>query len=239
MVYGIQVQSGSALLRLADKTCPKYNPSSYRSLDAIPQVDHPPEVKRKLIAAMLDKQRERRSSKKNDHPVSTAACADLQLAAVPFGGFKGVMGAIVGLGLDPAGEHLIAVGLGRYAYVFNAKSRKLCEKVFLKQKLTCLLAGAGEAAGGVRRRALKRKKAASESSGSESDASSSELERGNDGDSDSDSSTASSSSTGAHSSRKAGRLDREQQADTSVLPPKRKAAPDCKFKKKKKRSIQP
>lgn len=151
MVYGLRVVSGSTLLRLADRTCPKYNSSSYRSLEERPPAEKSPEEKRKLIFAMLEKQRQRLSSKKNDHPIAVAANPDLQLAAIPKGGFKGPVGAVAGLALDPAGERLIAVGLDRHAYVFDAKSRKLCGKAFLRQKLTTVLAGAGEAAGGVRR----------------------------------------------------------------------------------------
>lgn len=114
MIYGMRVHSGSALLRLADKACPKYNPSSYRSLTGVSEQDRPPEVKRKLIAAMLDKQRGRLSSRKNDHPVSTAACSDLQLAAVCFGGFKGAMGAILGTAyLFPIGVKALGLcGIG-------------------------------------------------------------------------------------------------------------------------------
>ncbi|CDI86598.1 hypothetical protein, conserved [Eimeria praecox] len=231
MIYGMSVQSGSALLRLADKTCPKYNPSSYRSLSVTAEKERPPDVKRKLLAAMLDKQRERLSSKKNDHPVSTAACIDLQLGAVSLGGFKGAMGAILGLGLDPSGEHLIAVGLGRYAYVFNAKSRKLCKQVFLKQKLTCLLAGGGQAAGGVRRHKQTKEQAASESSTDESDSTSSELEE--EGDSDRGDSADCSASTEAGSRRKAGGLGDELKARTCVLTRKLGAAPEAKSKKRK------
>lgn len=122
--------------------------------------------------------------------------------------------SVTGLKIDPSGEHLIAVGLGRYAYVFNAKSRKLCGQVrmfscialrlqervacnsryikknsctnaclslmqvFLKQKLTCLLAGGGELAGGIRRHARTRQRANSGGKNSGSDASSSEREEG-------------------------------------------------------------
>lgn len=151
MVYGLRVASGRALLALADKACPKYNPSSYRSLEGRPPAEKSPEEKRKLIFAMLEKQRQRLSSKKNDHPIAVAANPDLQLAAVPKGGFKGPVGAVAGLALDPAGERLIAVSLDRHAYIFDAKSRKLWGKAFLRQKLTTVLAGGGEAAGGVRR----------------------------------------------------------------------------------------
>ncbi|CDJ69646.1 hypothetical protein, conserved [Eimeria necatrix] len=184
MIYGIRVQGGSALLRLADKTLPKYNPSSYRSLSDQPHAYHSAEVKRKLISAMLDKQRGKLTSRKNDHPVSAAACSDLQLAAVSVGGYKEAMGAIVGLGLDPAGEFLVAVGLGRYAYVFDAKSRKLREKVFLKQKLTCLLSGGGVGAGGVKRcTATKGSTHTKQESGSSSDLNSSGEEQGSECDS--------------------------------------------------------
>lgn len=96
MVYGLRVETGAALLRLADKASPKYNSSSYRSLGDLPKVDRPAEEQWRLVVSMLEKQRQRLSSKKNDHPLATAGCAALQLAAVPLGGFKGAMGAIVG-----------------------------------------------------------------------------------------------------------------------------------------------
>lgn len=96
MVYGLRVVGGAALLRLADKNCPKFNPSSYRSLGDQPKAEHSAEGRRKLIFAMLEKQRQRLSSSKNDHPMATAACADLQLAALPVGGYKGIMGAVLG-----------------------------------------------------------------------------------------------------------------------------------------------
>ncbi|CDJ50540.1 hypothetical protein, conserved [Eimeria brunetti] len=229
-IYGIGVHSGAAMLRLVDKNCPKYNPSSCRSGSDIPEPERTPEVKRKLIAAMLDKQRARLSSKKNDHPLSAAACVELQLATAPIGGFKGAMGAILGLGLDPAGERLFAVGLGRYVYVFDAKSRKLSEQVFLKQKLTCLLGGGGEAAGGIRRQSPTSKEAASEGSNSESDASSSTAEE--DDDSDTNNSTDSSSTT-EDSKQKAGRQGDKQPARATVPTNKRKIVADDKSKRKK------
>ncbi|XP_026192099.1 uncharacterized protein LOC34618809 [Cyclospora cayetanensis] len=179
MVYGLRVMGGTALLRLADKTCPKYNPSSYRSSGNVQLADQPDEIKRKLIVSMLEKQRERLTSKKNDHPISIASCIDLQLAAVPIGGFKGVMGAVVGLALDPAGERLLAVGMGRHAYIFDAKSRKLCFQVFLKQKLTCVLSGGGDAAGGVKHCTPSRAEVSSKAGG-KTDSSSAESESDSD-----------------------------------------------------------
>ncbi|KAL8453774.1 hypothetical protein Emed_000715 [Eimeria media] len=151
MVYGLRVVGGAALLRLADATCPKYNPSSYRSLDSSAEANRSGGDRRKLIAEMLQKQRQRLTSKKNDHPVAVASCVALQLAAEPLGRYKGVMGAVVGLALEPSGERLVAAGLGRHAFLFDAKSRKLRGQVFLKQKLTCLLAGADGAVGGAQK----------------------------------------------------------------------------------------
>ncbi|KAL8273016.1 hypothetical protein Esti_003069 [Eimeria stiedai] len=125
MVYGLRVVRGAAFLRLADATCPKYNPSSYRSLGSSAEVNKSNADRRKLIAEVLEKQRQRLTSKKNDHPVAAASCVALQLAAQPLGRYKGVMGAVVGLALEPSGERLVAAGLGRHAFLFDAKSRKL------------------------------------------------------------------------------------------------------------------
>lgn len=160
MVYGLRVDSGEAVLRLADKSTPKYNHTSYRSTQDLPEVERTHEEKRKLVACMLNKQRERLVSSKNHHPLASAACVALQLAAVPLGRFKGAMGAVLSLAIDPSGKHLIAAGLGRHVYVFDSKSRKLRGQVFLKQKLTCLLAGGGEGAGGVKRLAAVRQRGA-------------------------------------------------------------------------------
>ncbi|KAL8448605.1 hypothetical protein Emag_003920 [Eimeria magna] len=151
MVYGLRVVGGAALLRLADATCPKFNPSSYRSLGNPAEASVSSADRRKVIAEMLDKQRQRLTSKKNHHPVAAASCVALQLAAEPLGRYKGVMGAVVGLALEPSGECLVAAGLGRHAFLFDAKSRKLRGQIFLKQKLTCLLAGADGAVGGAQK----------------------------------------------------------------------------------------
>ena len=175
-----------------------------------------------------------------------------------------------GLRLDPAGERLIAVGLGRYAYVFNAKSRKLCEQVrfsscvlaaaagacvyatevkqitqvrvchamqvFLKQKLTCLLAAGGESAGGIRQRAPTKEQTKSENNSDRSDASESELEIGND--SDSDNSTDSSATTEGDSRQTAERFCDQKPSGAFRVTGKRKNAPDNQSTKRK-RANQP
>ncbi|KAL8432891.1 hypothetical protein ACSSS7_004294 [Eimeria intestinalis] len=152
MVYGLRVVGGAALLRLADATCPKYNPTSYRSLGAPAEANWSSADRRRLIAQMLEKQRQRLTSKKNDHPAAAASCVALQIAAEPLGRYKGVMGAVVGLALEPSGEGLVAVGLGRHAFLFDARSRKLRGQASLKQKLTCLLAGAEGAVGRAKKK---------------------------------------------------------------------------------------
>jgi len=69
----------------------------------------------------------------------------LALAAktMPFRrGYRGVMGSIRSVGIHASGEAVVAVGLGRFAYVFETKKRSrasLVNKVYLKQKLTSVL----------------------------------------------------------------------------------------------------
>jgi len=54
-------------------------------------------------------------------------------------GYKGIMGSIRALDVHKSGEALAAVGLGRFAYVFETKRRRMSSKVFLKQKLCSVL----------------------------------------------------------------------------------------------------
>lgn len=57
-------------------------------------------------------------------------------------GYKGVMGSIRAVDVHTSGEALVAVGLGRFAYVYESKKRStasLVGKVYLKQKLCSVL----------------------------------------------------------------------------------------------------
>lgn len=54
-------------------------------------------------------------------------------------GYPGVMGSIRGLDVHASGEVLVSVGLGRFAYVFETGRKNMETKVFLKQKLNCVL----------------------------------------------------------------------------------------------------
>lgn len=54
-------------------------------------------------------------------------------------GFKGIMGSVRDIACH-ATENVVAVaGLGRFAYLYNAVNRKMLAKVYLKQKLNCVL----------------------------------------------------------------------------------------------------
>jgi len=77
----------------------------------------------------------------------------LALAAkqMPFRrGYRGVMGSIRAVDVHTSGEAVVAVGLGRFAYVFETKKRSrasLLGKVYLKQKLNTVLFSTEERAG--------------------------------------------------------------------------------------------
>merc|ERR1712194_892972 len=59
---------------------------------------------------------------------------------MPMGrGYKGMMGSIRGLNVHPGGHAIAAVGLGRFAYVFETKRKAMVSKVYLKQKLNAVL----------------------------------------------------------------------------------------------------
>lgn len=66
--------------------------------------------------------------------------------ALPFKlGYKGVMGSIRSVSVHCGGEVLVAVGLGRFAFIFDTtcrRKRRLLSKVYLKQKLCCCLMSA-------------------------------------------------------------------------------------------------
>jgi len=62
-------------------------------------------------------------------------------------GYKGVMGSIRALDVHQSGEALVAVGLGRFAYVFETRKRQMISKVFLKQKLCSVLLSSEERKG--------------------------------------------------------------------------------------------
>merc|ERR1712087_147978 len=62
-------------------------------------------------------------------------------------GYKGMMGSIRALEVHQNGEALVAAGLGRFAYVFETRKRKMVSKVFMKQMLTAVLISAEERKG--------------------------------------------------------------------------------------------
>lgn len=62
-------------------------------------------------------------------------------------GYKGVMGSIRAMDVHQSGDVLVAVGLGRFAYVFETRRRAMLSKVFLKQKLCSVLLSSEERKG--------------------------------------------------------------------------------------------
>jgi len=57
-------------------------------------------------------------------------------------GYKGIMGSIRALDIHASGETMVAVGLGRFAYIFETRKRSTASmvgKVYLKQKLCSVL----------------------------------------------------------------------------------------------------
>jgi len=74
----------------------------------------------------------------------------LAAKAMPFRrGYRGIMGSIRALDVHASGEAIVAVGLGRFAYIFESKKRSkasLVGKVYLKQKLCSVLFSSEERA---------------------------------------------------------------------------------------------
>lgn len=54
-------------------------------------------------------------------------------------GYKGIMGSIRSIDAHASGDAIAAVGLGRYAYIFDPRKKKMTNKVYLKQKLCSVL----------------------------------------------------------------------------------------------------
>jgi len=71
----------------------------------------------------------------------------LKLAArtLPFKrGYRGITGSIRAVDVHATGEALVAVGLGRFAYIFETRKRRMVSKVYLKQKLCAVLMSSEE-----------------------------------------------------------------------------------------------
>lgn len=65
-------------------------------------------------------------------------------------GYRGIMGSIRALDVHAGGEAVVAVGLGRFAYIFETTKRSrasMVGKVYLKQKLCSVLLSSEERAG--------------------------------------------------------------------------------------------
>mmetsp|Transcript_85992 Transcript_85992/g.267599 ORF Transcript_85992/g.267599 Transcript_85992/m.267599 type:complete len:490 (-) Transcript_85992:14-1483(-) len=54
-------------------------------------------------------------------------------------GFKGIVGSLRAVDVHCSGEVLVTVGLGRHAYIFETRRRRMTSKVYLKQKLCSVL----------------------------------------------------------------------------------------------------
>ncbi|CAE7450366.1 WDR74 [Symbiodinium natans] len=73
-------------------------------------------------------------------PPGRKAHLNLAIKQLPFKrGYRGIMGAIRDIDVHCSGKALAAVGLGRFAYVFPTVGREMICKVYLKQKLNCVL----------------------------------------------------------------------------------------------------
>mmetsp|Transcript_61871 Transcript_61871/g.138163 ORF Transcript_61871/g.138163 Transcript_61871/m.138163 type:complete len:448 (+) Transcript_61871:65-1408(+) len=73
-------------------------------------------------------------------PPGKKAHLDIANKELPFKrGYRGVMGAIRDVDVHCSGKALAAVGLGRFAYVFPTVGKEMICKVYLKQKLNCVL----------------------------------------------------------------------------------------------------
>merc|ERR1712039_1104874 len=62
-------------------------------------------------------------------------------------GYKGCMGSLRAVEVHQSGEALVAAGLGRFAYVFETRKRKMISKVFMKQMITAVLVSGEERKG--------------------------------------------------------------------------------------------
>lgn len=54
-------------------------------------------------------------------------------------GYKGIMGSIRSMDAHASGDAIAAVGLGRFAFIFDPRKKKMTSKVYLKQKLCSVL----------------------------------------------------------------------------------------------------
>jgi len=59
-------------------------------------------------------------------------------------GYRGIMGSIRACDVHRNGQVMVAVGIGRHAYVFETRKKRMNSKVYLKQKLCSVLMSAEE-----------------------------------------------------------------------------------------------
>uniref|UniRef100_A0A0G4G3E8 Ribosome biogenesis protein NSA1 n=1 Tax=Chromera velia CCMP2878 TaxID=1169474 RepID=A0A0G4G3E8_9ALVE len=103
------------------------------------------------VKAKLEKKKERQKARESEGGGDSATASGAEedgtgkkggrfLHEVKMvGGFKEVMGAIRGLAVHADGRHLLAVGLGRRAFFFDAGSRQKMKDMYLTQKQLCCL----------------------------------------------------------------------------------------------------
>ncbi|KFG42890.1 hypothetical protein TGP89_225360 [Toxoplasma gondii p89] len=109
-----------------------------------------PRIRSKLLLAFQQRKQQKLSSRKNASRLCCSPINGPQYTTVFAGGFQGAVGAILALAEDASGRYLVGVGYGRHAYVWRTYSRKLAEKVYLKQKLLTVLPSRKAVAGETR-----------------------------------------------------------------------------------------
>ncbi|CBZ54303.1 conserved hypothetical protein [Neospora caninum Liverpool] len=192
-VYVHTVLTEDALMRYIDGAVKKHNKTSCCTTlsEEEENGDHQrtgkkrrwedPRIRSKLLLAFQERQQRKLSSKKNASRLCTSPLNGPQYTTVFAGGFQGAVGAILALAEDVTGRCLVGVGYGRHAYVWRRSSRKLIEKVYLKQKLLAVLPSRKAVAGEEKKRGSETE---SEDSGASdgSEASSEEVDNEESGD---------------------------------------------------------
>lgn len=85
------------------------------------------------------------SVQSSPYPPGRKAHLNWAARQMPFRrGYKGIMGAIRDVDVHKSGDAIVAVGIGRFAYVFETRKKRMHSKVYLKQKLCSVLVSAEE-----------------------------------------------------------------------------------------------
>merc|ERR1712047_172428 len=80
------------------------------------------------------------------------------------------MGGIRDIAVHPSGEWVVAVSVGRFAYVFNTRKKDAEEKIYLKKKLCSVLFFSEPMLSEAEREKLKEKEENAEDKGSDNEA---------------------------------------------------------------------